>query len=761
MKNRLLSIAGMLALVAGQAVAADLPSLKAPPEAPPVFTWNGFYAGVAAGGVWGPASVSQPGFESAKLNGSSGALAGLAGYNMQFGQFVAGVEGEMGWQNTTGSANFIDGSSGLPYNASLNSEYEMRIRGRVGYAFGNALIFAAGGLSVTGERVNLGGPGGYATVRNDLTGYNIGGGVDYAFAPNWVARVEYIRDNYNTLPYNFSGASANNLVPFNDRLVSASNNTIRASLIYNFGPGGAPGNQAQPADPNYTTKALDSLGDNFFERLVNYYKLEWGHDAAPTDPSAPPSRRADWPPAPETSPPMPFFDYSYGGTTNLGTNRTASVDSPLMVALAPSPLGKFMSDWGIQAYGWVNAGANASTSKLHDGGNFPAAYMYSPNTVSLDQAVMYVERTPDTVQKDHIDWGFRFSTIYGENYRYTTSYGVASWQLLNHNDVNGYDFPMVWGEIFIPQVAEGMLVRVGRFISLPDIEAQLAPNNYMYSHSMTYAFDNYTNNGVQASIAVTKNLFIQPGISLGSDTAVWNNGAHLPNLAQSLPGYGTNPLYPNSNYLKDPGNVPSFTLCLRYQTDTANDNIYLCGDAFNKGQWGYNNLQWFGGTYYHRFNDQWHIAFESYNLHETHVPNNQNAEALAFYAAGGTPFSPQYIPFNAPGTANCRNTVQLYCNSDTQTFLTYLNYQFSPLDNLSLRAEYFSDMTGQRTGVATNYAEWALGWQHWFSPQIEVRPEVAYYRSFQANAFNGNSNFAIAPNKNWEVVAAGDIIWHF
>ena len=143
------------------------------------------------------------------------------------------------------------------------------------------------------------------------------------------------------------------------------------------------------------------------------------------------------------------------------------------------------------------------------------------------------------------------------------------------------------------------------------------------------------------------------------------------------------------------------------------------------------------------------------------MPNNQNAEALSFYAAGGTPFSPQYIRFNAPGTANCRNAVQLYCNSDTQTFLTYLNYQFSPLDNVSFRAEYFSDMTGQRTGVATNYAEWALGWQHWFSPQIEVRPEIAYYRSFQADAFNGNSNFGIAPNRNWQVVGAGDIIWHF
>src|SRR5208337_314016 len=105
MKSQFLLAASMLALVAGSAVAADLPSLKAPEPAPPVFTWKGFYAGVAAGGVWGSANVSQPGFESANVNVSSATLAGLAGYNMQFDQFVLGIEGEMGWQNTTGSAN--------------------------------------------------------------------------------------------------------------------------------------------------------------------------------------------------------------------------------------------------------------------------------------------------------------------------------------------------------------------------------------------------------------------------------------------------------------------------------------------------------------------------------------------------------------------------------------------------------------------------------------------------------------------------------
>jgi hypothetical protein len=65
--------------------------------------------------------------------------------------------------------------------------------------------------------------------------------------------------------------------------------------------------------------------------------------------------------------------------------------------------------------------------------------------------------------------------------------------------------PMVYGELYLPQFAEGLLIRAGRYISVPDIEAQLAPNNYMYSHSMTYAVDNYTNTGVVGTLKINKN----------------------------------------------------------------------------------------------------------------------------------------------------------------------------------------------------------------------------------------------------------------
>jgi len=507
-------------------------------------------------------------------------------------------------------------------------------------------------------------------------------------------------------------------------------------------------------DPYKNYSCLDGyLGNDFFTRLVNYYRLEWGHEAAPSDPKAPPSRRDYWPATPQSTPPMPFTEWPYGGATAIGVTRPSSIDSPLMSALGNTALGQAMNDNHIQVYGWINAGGNLSNNTVR-GGNAPAAYDYNPNTVQLDQAVVYIERLPDTVQKDHVDWGFRLAPIYGENYRYTTAYGLWSYQLLNHNANNGYDLPMAYGEVFVPQIAEGLLVRFGRYISIPDIEAQLAPNNYMYTHSMTYTFDNYTNTGIQSTLAVTKNWFFQLGVSVGTEAMPWHYNAQI---ANPFP----NPLFPNNTMPKDPGAVPSLAAGVRWTSDSGKDNIYLVADGINSGTWGYNNLQWYGLTYYHKFNDQWHISMEAYDIHQNNVLNANNPAALAAYQAGGTPFSPQYMPFNAPGLAQCSSALVFACTAESRAFLTYLNYKASPLDNISYRVEYFDDVEGQRTGVKTAYLETGIGWQHWFSPQIEIRPEVSFYRSLNAMAFNGNANLGIAPNKNTALVGSADIIIHF
>ena len=78
---------------------------------------------------------------------------------------------------------------------------------------------------------------------------------------------------------------------------------------------------------------------------------------------------------------------------------------------------------------------------------------------------------------------------------------------------------MFYFDLYIPHVAKGMNIRVGRYISLPDIEAQLAPNNYTYSHSLLYTVDPYTQTGIVATIKLSDHWLLQGGFSGGNDVA--------------------------------------------------------------------------------------------------------------------------------------------------------------------------------------------------------------------------------------------------
>jgi hypothetical protein len=159
-------------------------------------------------------------------------------------------------------------------------------------------------------------------------------------------------------------------------------------------------------------------------------------------------------------------------------------------------------------------------------------------------------------------------------------------------------------------------------------------------------------------------------------------------------------------------------------------------------------------TYYHKFDDHWHISTEFYDEHENGVPNLNNPSIAAGLANGTitTPFS--ILNFNQPGMAHCASATAIRCNAYAIGAVAYINYSPEPLDNFSFRPEIYYDPQGQRTGTAATYWEVSLGWQHWYSPQVEVRPEIGYYQSNGANAFNGGT-------KNFTLIGAGDIIWHF
>jgi len=464
--------------------------------------------------------------------------------------------------------------------------------------------------------------------------------------------------------------------------------------------------------------AKDSASQSFPSRFVDTYKdyLKWNGDPA----DAEPTWRKGLQPPPVSGPPMPFVNWPMGGTENIGYENMYY--GAFMDAVYCGPNGQAWKDTRLTMYGWVNVGANLSTSKNNynfvngTGGNFPASYAYQPNTIQFDQFALYFERTPDEVQTDHIDWGFRLANLYGADYKYTFSRGLLSDQYTQSKDRMGYDPVMAYGEIYFPQVAQGLNVRIGRYISIPDIEAQLAPNNYNYSHSLLYSFDPYTQEGVVATLKLSKNWTVQGELSVGNDTGFWNK--------------------------TDRQLTPA--VCVNWMSDSGNDALYPCINGVsdthigNNGNWGWNNLQHEVLTWYHKFNDKWHISTEFWNMYERNTPNvnDINGNGQAQYLA-----APQVAGLNigAPFGAQCNPAAGATCRSREWAFVNYLIYQPTPRDFFSLRSGFFNDITGQRTGFATRYVEEVVGWNHWIGKAITIRPEIRFERAIDVPAYDNPS----------------------
>jgi len=190
MKRMLL--AGALALASALAAnAADIPRapapvVKAPVVAPlTVYDWTGFYIGINGGGGWGRSSFDGLTGTGGSFNTSGWLAGGTAGYNLQYGHAVFGVEGDIDWTNINGSAPCVGGAA----TCQTTADWLGTARGRLGYAFDRFLPFVTGGLAVGNVNANV--PG-FGSASNTNVGWTVGGGLEYALGRNWSAKAEYL-----------------------------------------------------------------------------------------------------------------------------------------------------------------------------------------------------------------------------------------------------------------------------------------------------------------------------------------------------------------------------------------------------------------------------------------------------------------------------------------------------------------------------------------------------------------------------------------
>lgn len=174
-----LLIPALLALASTSAVAADLTEEPVAAAAPAsVFTWSGPYLGVHGGGAITKGNFKfGSGDQSEDFKG--GFLGNFFGYNYQFDKVVVGVDGNIDYNwNNKAVANA----------SSVGTDWSGAVRGRVGYAFDNLLIYGAAGWTAARGFADVSGSG---DGKGVFSGWTAGTGVDYAFTNNIFARAEY------------------------------------------------------------------------------------------------------------------------------------------------------------------------------------------------------------------------------------------------------------------------------------------------------------------------------------------------------------------------------------------------------------------------------------------------------------------------------------------------------------------------------------------------------------------------------------------
>jgi len=282
MRAILVAAAGLLAIGAvGSAHAADMgPPMvaKAPPPAPPEwFNWTGFYIGGNGGAAFLNSSAALTAATpfgataaTASGNGGGGFAGGQIGFNYQFDpHWVAGVEADVDWASISGTANFCNTYTSGPFtgftascatsNASID-EFNT-VRGRIGYAWNNVLLYGTGGVawhhdSVTSRLTCFAAPGfpcpavgvpapfftsTPTTASATELGWVAGAGVEVGFWQHWIVRFEYLHLQTNNFNYTTTSTGTLLGVPFAVPVAVSRNteiDTFRLGLSYLFNFGG-------------------------------------------------------------------------------------------------------------------------------------------------------------------------------------------------------------------------------------------------------------------------------------------------------------------------------------------------------------------------------------------------------------------------------------------------------------------------------------------------------------------------------------------
>ena len=245
MKKLVLGSIAFAAFAAGPALAADISPVPAPvyTKAAPLYSWTGCYVGGHVGGVFSADKTTGTLGNLVGFGSSGFAGGGQIGCDYQFAPgWVAGVEGRAAWTSLKSRdpghvRNLVTGLI-VPAQLTLSNDFLASATARLGYSFADRwLVFVRGGAAWTREKADdafttAAGVAVDPSATMTRTGWTVGTGVDWAFAPHWSATLEY---NY----YDFGSHGATLTSSTNNVVVTVFSlkdtiNAVTAGLNYRF-----------------------------------------------------------------------------------------------------------------------------------------------------------------------------------------------------------------------------------------------------------------------------------------------------------------------------------------------------------------------------------------------------------------------------------------------------------------------------------------------------------------------------------------------
>ena len=322
-----------------------------------------------------------------------------------------------------------------------------------------------------------------------------------------------------------------------------------------------------------------------------------------------------------------------------------------------------MDNCGIYAYGFMQGGFTGNIDSPRDRLNFGVNNNNRSNDFLLNQLYFAVGR--DLVLDCTWNWGFRMDILAGadafENASLERGFLDHAWSEGTFS--YGVDVPQFYVDFHMPILTKrGVDVRVGHMYTHMGFEVWPGTDTDFYSHSYESFYGiPFTNTGVDTIVHI-------------GDTLDWHNGLYV--------GW--------DNVFEDNNRAWSWMGKLAWNSCDERTSVTL---AYMFGPEQDNN-------------NQDYRTLITLNMSHTFGRCNQWRWDLA----GIVGFDP-----------NASDAGQ-----DTQWYgaLTNLFYTINPKCRLGMRAEWFADPQGFRTGFATDYYDVTLGLTYKPLQNVRIRPEV-------------------------------------